>query len=161
MGCAPLRAASLRTSPVFSLQGVKTWGKVVDVYDGDTLTVAVRRPMRTSFRVRLQGIDTEEIRQPKGAADREARTARAYQARDRLIMLTTGVVATGLKGEPLREALMNARRCVWVEFGEMDKYGRPLATIRARGVKVNSALVEEGLALPYDGGTKQAHPNSI
>ena len=39
---------------------------------------------------------------------------------------------------------------------ERDKYGRLLGDLYVEGRSVGDILVEEGLACPYDGGTKKA-----
>ena len=66
-----LEKATLDTRPEFSLKGVNTFGKILRVYDGDTAWVSVNSPIATTWRVRLLGIDTEEMRQPKDAENRE------------------------------------------------------------------------------------------
>lgn len=155
-----LASASIDQNPLFTLEGVHTHAKVVDVYDGDTASLAVRKPFPATFRVRLLGIDTEEMRQAKSDPKREKKKELAFAARNRLIELSTGVDLSAdphLKGEPLRERLAASRKLVWVEFGSPDKFGRGLVSLfqRKHGVvSINQQLIDEKLALPYDGGTK-------
>lgn len=64
--------------------------KVIDVYDGDTITVFMnpfpdsKYSKQCEFRVRLFGYDSEEIKQPKNDPDRVAKKEQALQQRDEL-----------------------------------------------------------------------------
>ena len=110
-------------------------GKVVSVYDGDTLTLAARHGKQGPpflFRVRLAGIDTPELR-GGSPAEKEA----AIAARDWL-----------------RERVLG--KCVTLEEVGLEKYGRLLARVVHKGKDVGSLLLAEGHAVPYDGGKKPA-----
>ena len=51
------------TTPHFSLNGQKLWGRVVSLYDGDTLTIALNVfDGIYKLSVRMNGIDTCEIK---------------------------------------------------------------------------------------------------
>ena len=51
------------STPYFSLQDVNTYGRLVDIYDGDTVKVILPVMDRYfKFDVRLNGIDTCEIK---------------------------------------------------------------------------------------------------
>jgi len=111
-----------------------TKGKVIKVYDGDTITVATKLPYRTSplykFSIRLAGIDCPEIR----SKDKFESNLAKY-ARDKLKNIILGKeVVLDIKG--------------------MDKYGRCLAIVMHSGVSVNQWLIKNNLAVPYDGKTK-------
>lgn len=115
----------------------ETW-PVVAVVDGDSFTVELPGlPAALARRgVRLAGIDAPELR---GKCEGEKAAARA--ARDALAALLAA-------GEP--------RICPlgW------EKYGRVLATVTVEGadggpVDVAAALIAQGHARPYDGGTRQ------
>ena len=126
-----LEKATLDTRPEFSLKGVHTYGKILRVYDGDTAWVSVNSPIATTWRVRLLGIDTEEMRQPKDAENREEKISLAFAARNRLAQLTTDVhvdLDCRLKSKDWNELIAKNRKLIWVEFGDSDKYGRPRAT---------------------------------
>ena len=106
--------------------------KVLKVYDGDTITIGFSlygSLYRTQ--VRLLGIDTPEL---KGATEEERAKARA--AKDALSELILGKVVL----------LRNTKT--------KDKYGRLLADLMLGEVFVNSYMLEEGFARPYDGKTK-------
>ena len=108
-------------------------GYVIDVYDGDTITVAARlngRGPAYKFSVRLQGIDCAELR-GSSAAEKAAGLA----ARD-----------------ALRERILG--KFVKIQSDSTDKYGRVLAAISLGSCDISEWLIEEGFAVAYDGGTK-------
>ena len=107
------------------------------VVDGDTLDVwLIRKQDRGVFaagmcRVRLAHIDTPELRS-KDPLER----ADAAAARDRV-----------------QELARPGQLATVYEYG-IDKYGRTLASVEVTGVDIGQALLAEGLARPYEGGTK-------
>jgi endonuclease YncB( thermonuclease family) len=109
-------------------------GKVVKVYDGDTITVAATLQFANSpiyrFSVRLSGIDSPEFR---GSSENEKK--HAIISRDALHELIYGKMIT----------LHNI---------STEKYGRILADIYIDGIHVNKWLIDNNYAVPYDGGTK-------
>ena len=109
---------------------------VVSVYDGDTITTEIRLPFNISKRskVRVARIDTPEIR-TRSKVEKEI----GYRARDRM------------------KELCGDR--VWLESldkGKEDKYGRVLANLYTYESQEDIAqlLINEGLGVAYDGGTK-------
>jgi len=122
-------------------------GKVVRVYDGDTITIAARIvvdgteiPKLFRFNVRLRGIDSPEIK-TKNAHEK----ALAVQSRDKLA-----------------EFIMNT--IVTLENIDYDKYGRILADVIAKnGANVSDWMLAQKLAVKYDGGKKSRpdeYPNA-
>ncbi len=106
--------------------------EVVNVYDGDTITVDAHPwpglTLRTA--VRLRGVDTPEIR---GKCATE--TAAARKARDKLSELTGGGV--------------------YLENIAFDKYGgRVDADVITPGGNAAAILIEQGLGRPYAGGNR-------
>jgi endonuclease YncB( thermonuclease family) len=110
-------------------------GKVIKVYDGDTITIASKLPNTENpiyrFSVRLNGIDSAEI---KGKTANEKRLA--FEARDRLHELIFG-------------------KMIHLKNISTEKYGRILADVYLDELHVNQWMLDNGLAVPYDGGTKQ------
>jgi endonuclease YncB( thermonuclease family) len=144
----------LHNTPAFSLDGAKMEGRVVDIYDGDTMTV-VLNPWNVGFfkfQVRVGGIDTCEIRSKD-----EGQLAKAKAARTRVFDMVTGGnvgACPGTKKE-IQKVLEDAVFLVNLECGTFDKYGRLLARVVCTGDKdVAQELLEGGLANPYNGGTK-------
>jgi len=115
------------------------YGKVIKVYDGDTITIAAKLPNTDGpiyrFSVRLDGIDTPEIK-GKSQAEKEL----AIQARDVLHELIYGKIIE----------LRNVSN---------EKYGRILADVYLGELNINQWLVSENLAVLYDGGKKQRPPS--
>jgi len=116
-----------------------THGKIVRVYDGDTVTIAARIHIDDKyiaklfrFNVRLRGIDTPELK-TKHATEK----ALAIKARD-----------------ALSEQIMN--KMVLLENVGYDKYGRILAdVITVEGnINISEWMLANGYAVEYDGGTK-------
>ena len=116
-----------------------TEGKVVKVYDGDTITIATKLSYENSpyyrFSVRLKGIDCPEMK-TKNKDEKECATI----ARDFL-----------------REILMN--KMVILKEIELEKYGRILANVYLNEQNMSLLLCEKKLAVKYDGGTKQSPDN--
>ena len=115
----------------FPIQG----GRVIKVYDGDTITIASKLPFVDSplyrLSVRLIGIDTPEI---KGKTEDEKTAAK--QVRDVLSNMILNKYIT----------LANV---------QTEKYGRILADVYIGELHVNEWLVSERYAVKYDGGAKK------
>ena len=124
----------------------KTYGnvvitKVVSVYDGDTFTAAIDTyPAIVGDRIniRVSGIDTPEMRGKSATEKVLARKAKAEAKK----ILTTGKVVE----------LRNIRR---------DKYFRILAEVYVDGKSLAKYLINKGLAVPYEGGTKINWANGL
>ena len=103
-------------------------GRVIKVYDGDTVTIGTLLGEKAyRFSVRMRGIDCYEMKGPH--ADK------AKCARDELSELVFHKVVT-LK-----------------EVG-YDKYGRILAEIYMNDLHVNQWMLTKGHAVPYFGGKR-------
>ena len=115
----------------FPIQG----GRVIKVYDGDTITIASKLPFAESplyrLSVRLNGIDTPEI---KGKTEDEKTAAK--QVRDVLSNMILNKYIT----------LANV---------QTEKYGRILADVYIGELHINEWLVSERYAVKYDGGAKK------
>lgn len=109
-------------------------GKVVKVYDGDTITIASRLPNLNKpiyrFSVRLSGIDSPEI---KGKTEIEKNLA--IKARDALHDKIFGKI-------------------VLLKNTSIEKYGRILADVYLEDLHLNKWMLENNYAIEYDGGTK-------
>lgn len=109
------------------------YGKVIKVYDGDTITIASKiypGSLIYRFPVRLNGIDSPEI---KGKNELEKKLAK--KSRDALHELIFGKI-------------------VEVRNISNEKYGRLLCDVYLDGIHVNKWMLENNYAIEYDGGKK-------
>jgi endonuclease YncB( thermonuclease family) len=111
-------------------------GRVIKVYDGDTITIASKLPFDNSplyrLSVRLNGIDTPEI---KGKTDDEK-------------------IAAKLVKDALSSLILN--KYVTLKNIQTEKYGRILADVYIGEIHINMWLITEKYAVNYDGGTKKS-----
>jgi endonuclease YncB( thermonuclease family) len=117
-----------------------TEGKVIKVYDCDTITIATKFPYSTTlpesnimyrFHVRLLGIDTPEMK-----TKNEDEKSIAHLAQ-----------------KALSELILNKN--VSLKNTSLDKYGRILANVYFEGVELSQWATEKRFAVSYDGGTKK------
>ena len=97
---------------------------VVAVYDGDTITVRTTE----TIKIRLDGIDAPEMKQPHGQASKQALSA-----------LVFGKVIT-------------------VKPKSKDRYGRTIARVEADGIEINLQMVATGNAWWYQQYAKHDMP---
>ncbi len=111
-------------------------GRVIKVYDADTITIASKLPYDESpmyrLSVRLNGIDAPEIK-GKGVTEEEKEAAKL--ARDFVNNLVFN-------------------KYVRLENIESEKYGRILADVYIGDIHLNNLLLKDRYAVKYDGGTK-------
>ena len=109
-------------------------GRVIKVYDGDTITIASKLPFKESplyrLSVRLNGIDTPEI---KGKNEDEKTAAKMTRDALAALILNKYVILKNIQSE---------------------KYGRILADVYLDELHLNDWLIREKYAVKYDGGTK-------
>ena len=109
-------------------------GRVINVYDGDTFTIAGRvayNPTLFQFQVRVNGIDTPE----KKTHDENEK----YVAN-----IATKIVEEKIMG-----------KIIELYDVQTDKYGRLLANVFYNGENIGKELIKKRLAVEYDGGTKK------
>ena len=111
-----------------------TYGKVIKVYDGDTITI-VSQPYKNQpvfrFTLRLRGIDAPELR----SRDPEEKIA----------------------GKKVQQNLSNLILSKYVHISNIgiDKYGRILCDVYLDDLLVNKWLIDNHYAIEYNGGTKK------
>ncbi len=112
-------------------------GRVIKVYDADTITIASKLPYDESplyrLSVRLNGIDTPEMK-GKDIGDDEKEAAKAAR-------------------EFVYKLVFN--KYIRLENVESEKYGRILADVYVGDIHLNNLLLKERYAVKYDGGTKK------
>ena len=141
----------------FSLKDKYIEARVVDIYDGDTITCVIHLfDQYYRFNVRLCDIDTCEMKSHEPQAKELA-----YQARSRLIELITNKKVDAEKRKDVRKIVNESVYLVHLLCGEFDKYGRLLGWVFEyqtqnpdRFESYNHLLVKEKLAYFYSGNTK-------
>ena len=121
---------------------IVTEGKVIKVYDCDTITIATKVPYLSTlnesnvmyrFHVRLLGIDTPEM---KTKNEDEKTVAHLAQ-------------------KTLSEMILNKN--VSLKNTSLDKYGRILANVYTdNGIELSKWAIDNRFAVFYDGGTKKS-----
>lgn len=141
-------------TPTFGLDGKSFIARLVDVHDGDTVTVVAEVFPTYVFKlnIRLIGIDAPEMT----SKDPQVKLL-AEQARTRVVSLLTTAQPHGHLTRALMIHLLNQQvHMVYIRCKKMDKYGRVLAEIARdeHEPHVGLVLLREGLARPYGGGKK-------
>lgn len=111
-----------------------TSGKVIKVYDGDTITIASKLPYDNSpvyrFSVRLLGIDSPEMK--------------SKTSTEKQLALTSRDALTGL----IMDKIIHLKNI------STEKYGRVLADVYLDDLHINQWMIDNHYAITYDGGTK-------
>lgn len=143
-------------TPLFSLNGRQCWGRVTNLYDGDTFKVVIKLfDGYHKFNVRMYGIDTCEIKSKD-----EENKKKAIMARNRILQIISEQDITLDKTYTKKEidAILESNVCmVWMDCFEFDKYGRLLANVSLTSdTQENFAqiLIKEKLGYAYFGDTK-------
>lgn len=109
------------------------YGKVIKVYDGDSITIA-SKPYANypvyRFSIRLNGIDTPELR-----------TSNENEKKH-------GIIAR----DALKEKILD--KTVTLKNVDSEKYGRLLADIYLGDENICQWMIDQNYAIRYDGGTK-------
>ena len=127
-----------KKTKIFSFEGRKCIGKVVDVYDGDTVKIVFplseKEPDRLyKWNCRLINVDTPELR-TKNLKEKEFGK---------------------LVRNKLREKILN--KLVYISCMDFDKYGRLLVEIfedNEYKMSINNWLITNEYAKEYHGGKK-------
>jgi len=104
--------------PMLRAESETVTGKVVGVHDGDSITVLAAENVQ--IKVRLEGIDAPELKQPFSTQSKEAMSDMVF-----------GKVVT-------------------LQVSGKDRYGRTLAVVMVDGLNANLELVRRGLAWRFE-----------
>jgi len=109
-----------------------TIGKVVKVYDGDTVTIVSKlNDELYKWSIRLYGVDTPEMR-------------RSSKEEKSIAILVQKALEKKIKN-----------KLVTMDVKSYDKYGRLLCILFYNDININDWLLDERFAVPYDGKTKK------
>lgn len=109
--------------------------KVIRVYDGDTFFAdinSVHPIIGDTIGIRIDNINTPEIRGSSECEKAAAHKAKAF----------------------VQKKLKNAKK-IELRNIKRGKYFRIVADVYIDGINLGDLIISEGLAVPYDGGTKQ------
>jgi endonuclease YncB( thermonuclease family) len=139
-------------TPEFTLNGTCTIGRLVDIIDGDSLSIIL--PVFNNYyrySVRINGIDTCELK----SKNQENKTL-ALQARSCLLKLVTGTdYPITCSRQEIKQILNKNVFLVYLNCLNFDKYGRLLAEIYTDSdVSFSKHLLDNKLAYKYTGQTK-------
>jgi endonuclease YncB( thermonuclease family) len=130
-----LASATLENTPELTLVGHKCEAKVVDVHDGDTITLAfILNSTIYHKSCRVAGVDCAEIR-TKNKEEKKL----------------------GLEATDFAKGIV-LNKIIWAEFTDKeDKYGRLLATIYPQqgGESLDKILIRKGYGYEYHGEKKK------
>lgn len=128
-----LNFSTIENTKDFSLLNYKGKCKVLEVYDGDTITISF--PFYGDIykkKLRIYGVDCAEIK-TKDNKEKEV----GIQAKNYLTELILGKV-------------------LYIEvYKREDKYGRILATVFIGENMIDKIMIEKGFGYPYFGGKKK------
>jgi endonuclease YncB( thermonuclease family) len=119
---------------------------VLEVYDGDTIDIsALLPPPLDELSVRVLGIDT-----PEKPADSYYETGKLNRA-DCVAEAELALKAT----EHVKKLIAESGNRITLDNFSWDKYGgRINADVYIGNLKLSDHLIEQGYAVPYDGGAK-------
>ena len=146
------------TTKTFSLKNTECYARVVQIYDGDTITAVI--PLFDNFykfSIRLNGIDTCEIK----SANKTNRDM-SVTARNRLAQLITD--SKYQESMDMKKYFLENVFLVYLICDDFDKYGRVLATVSKNKddiVSFSDILINEKLAYAYDGKKKLTEEEQI
>ena len=124
------------TRPIYKIAG-KYNAKVVDVYDGDTITITILNNCSIQkHKLRMLGYDSPEMKPRLNIPNRAEEIKKANEAKFFL-----------------SELILN--KLVLADITGFDKYGRLLGTIIFNNININNVMLEKGHGYEYYGGTKK------
>ena len=122
--------------PLFSLNGKSFMAKIVEIYDGDTITVIFKLfGEYYKWKCRIKHVDSPEIK-TQDKIEKE----RAIFVRDKM-----------------RDLLLNKIVTIHCSLDKKDKYGRLLIefNIPKSNTKIHEWLIQNNYARPYEGDSKK------
>ena len=154
------------TTPDIDYEGLYMKSRVIDIYDGDTITCASLTPKYgiVKITIRLLGIDTCELKSKNKALRNKGYKARQFLAN--AILKDNGYdikIDENISRKQLRTLLTDKICMVNVHGGIREKFGRLLGTLYGKHIlynkktkenSYNHLLIMNKLAYTYQGKTK-------
>lgn len=146
------------TAPAFTFAGFSAIARVIDVHDGDTITVIMKyQGSHYRFHIRLCSIDAPEITSKDSSI-----YSKAVQARNRVIQLVCNSTSPIPKEVTTKKHVQSILQkqdpppLIYVDVIGEDNYGRLLSKVSTfpQRIDISETLLSEKFALPYVGGKK-------
>lgn len=148
--------------PEWNLNGKHFYAKILDIYDGDTITITIKIDGKYyRMNCRLHNIDTPELRSQDEKEKHAAKLARNHL----IFLLTNQKVNLDISRKEIKQICFEKNPVPLINCLEFDKYGRLLISIFVGSICINEKMIEDGFAGQYSGKTKQhweqyfKHPN--
>jgi endonuclease YncB( thermonuclease family) len=131
---------------LFSFQGLVTKCKIVDVYDGDTITIVFyynHSPIK--IKIRMAGYDTPEVKNYKSNENGDLHKKAGLYVK-----------------EKLKNKILN--KILWIKFDKEEKYGRTMGflyeisdtnKLKENDVCINNWIIDNKYGKIYNGGKKE------
>lgn len=135
----------IKNKSIFSYEGLKTYCKVSDIYDGDTFRISFRYHGKIiKLKCRAYGYDSPEMKPSLKQENREEEKKIAIETKEYLISI-----------------LEKNNFIIYAEFLNFDKYGRVLIKFFTPNpinrICINDLMIKETPSKPYLGGHKESH----
>ena len=156
MGCKQSKLENTNfNTPFYSLNGKTLNGKIVYVYDGDTLHIVFNIDNKfCKFNCRLINIDSPEIRTTNKKEHESAIKSRNYLLKK---VTNISLINENLSKNDIKNICSESRKLITVKCFEFDKYGRLLVELFDNNLSINNDMINQKLAVKYDGGTKKQY----
>lgn len=142
----------------FSFENLNVWGKIIDVYDGDTYDIVFyRNDELMRAQIRAYGYNCAELKPPKDHPNREKEIKDGIRGRNRLIQLATNCkvkIEDEFKNDELKNILSKNTKLIYIKFKKGSTYGRYIADVyENQKIKTSfgDILIKEKLAVPSFG----------
>jgi endonuclease YncB( thermonuclease family) len=124
--------------PMFGFNGLKVKAKVLEVYDGDTITIVfIHSGILIKYRMRMEGYDSPELKPNLKCDNRDLH-----------------IKCGNLAKSKLEDLILD--RLVYIKFSNKnDKYGRLLGIVYFNTININQVMINEGYGKSYNGGKKE------
>lgn len=148
---------SYNSIPEWNLKGKHFYAKILDIYDGDTVTITIKiNKQYYRINCRLHNIDTPELR----SSEEDEKMAAKMARRHLIFLLTKKQLDLDVSRNDVRKCCFEENPVFMVECGDFDKYGRLLINIFDNGgLDINKKMIEDGFAGEYDGKAKSRWTN--
>jgi micrococcal nuclease len=131
--------------PLYSVSNIKCEGRIVDVYDGDTITIVFKlNNQLQKHKIRFFGINTPELKGPTHKDGLAARNFLLSQILDKEIELDKEY-----KRDEIVKLLKDLKKLFTFELLGEEKYGRILGKVYDKDECLNDIMVLHGYAKEY------------